>query len=377
MWILALIFIVVYTTRALRALRAPGSAQHALLYTLGWLQGTRVEFVSPITDPALVTQVLASSDKGHLVEYLIARGEWAPIVSIESESVEVSGRMTRKLHTVLKCIHAYERLPILLQRLCVGNGTCDETMRLVFNVFFTLLLYRDPTREESDLACAAANEYRKALAVKARANPHIKRDFFVLMRTILKSSPIADFIDLDLDEDLSVILQPLIISPMINVPDILVALHTCLDNRPDLRSKTDYHGIILEAIRCHHPFPLYERVLHRAVAGLPCGTHVIVHHDQPSSFNPEQDSKLYAGIPFGTGPRRCAGRRLAIPLLHALLTHHAAHWESFHPAVGHRYSGRHNDICDADSVHMVRVLVQCVLHSVYLGACKLVASILI
>jgi hypothetical protein len=129
----------------------------------------------------------------------------------------------------------------------------------------------------------------------------------------------------------SLIMQPFIISPAINVGDIMCSVAI---NGPSC----DYD---LEAcMRLQHPFPILERyaeadITFKNEVVVQKGTHVIIF---TSDF---ADSKINWPL-FGSGPRACSGSHLALPVLKVLMTDLVKH-PLFNPLKNHRYSGRHLD----------------------------------
>lgn len=215
-------------------------------------------------------------------------------------------------------------------------------------------------------------------------------------------------VDMDLESsisDLSCIVQPLLISPAINVPDLMVSFKMILsDFHPEMMSKAqasiDFcECLTMEIVRTQHPFPILERVVPRDIVGeertLKKGTHMFVEMDQFSShcakeefrdFEPEarwseyisMGSKAEFGtagwremvarcphiaVPFGAGPRRCAGQSWARQVLkhqiHLIVNtfhreqesagHSVLSWtDHFQPSRNHRFSGRTNDGNESD-----------------------------
>jgi len=159
-------------------------------------------------------------------------------------------------------------------------------------------------------------------------------------------------------------MQPLMISPMINFVDIYVAMKDLMAANSKwaaagAKSEEACDMILLETIRVSHPFPILERFLEKPLisdANVGCpylqhaaneeqrilegviakekrsflpNTQVFFEYDNclTSEFDPERWRKYvsygknyvqtkihecpFKGIPFGSGPRRCAGQNLA------------------------------------------------------------------
>jgi cytochrome P450 len=157
------------------------------------------------------------------------------------------------------------------------------------------------------------------------------------------------------------------ISPQINVSDIMVATFFFLRKHPehyqlayDRAAQNDgkyLNAIIMEAIRLQHPFPILERELTRDLQLkdrlIRAGTQVFIPLDQfkqDPSFNPkawlnEANPHPYQSLVFGAGKRMCLGKMLAnhlmVEMLRALLIHIPE--PQIQPEKGHRFSGRNND----------------------------------
>jgi hypothetical protein len=166
---------------------------------------------------------------------------------------------------------------------------------------------------------------------------------------------------------LSVFAQPFILSPQINVSDIMVAVFSFLRADPVMyeivRKKAiegDYaylNAVIMESIRLKHPFPILERELCTEMSlegkSYPIGTQVFLIMDQfiqGTAFNPQAwlDSDLkhpFEGLIFGAGKRMCLGKTLAKHLMVELLKSMLILIPDIkiQPGLGHSYSGRDND----------------------------------
>jgi hypothetical protein len=158
-----------------------------------------------------------------------------------------------------------------------------------------------------------------------------------------------------------------LISPQINIGDIFAAVFGFLRADPaELarvrgwarsgdRARLD--GVVLEAIRLRHPFPILERELgkelHAGGKNYESGTHFFILLDQfkqDARFDPERwlkpaSENPYASIPFAAGPRMCIGKPVAMELLSELLKSLLLDFsdESVQPGLGHLFSGRDND----------------------------------
>ena len=111
---------------------------------------------------------------------------------------------------------------------------------------------------------------------------------------------------------ISVILQPFIISPAINVSD--VAVNWDLD-------KTIEANIVK-----NHPFPILER-------------EVVIDGKIFQAFIPTDELKI---LPFGYGIRQCTGKVIAVKFLETFFTR-LMEQNIYKPCENHLFSGRDND----------------------------------
>eukprot|EP00391_Amoebophrya_sp_Ameob2_P011768 CAMPEP_0178997406 /NCGR_PEP_ID=MMETSP0795-20121207/8906_1 /TAXON_ID=88552 /ORGANISM="Amoebophrya sp., Strain Ameob2" /LENGTH=2133 /DNA_ID=CAMNT_0020689903 /DNA_START=1017 /DNA_END=7418 /DNA_ORIENTATION=- len=381
---------------------------------------------------------------------------------------------------------------------------CADVTRHSFEIFFKVLTDRFPTESESRMAHAAVDEWRKMIAMKGQADSEKKVEFVDFMRRSLKESPffqsnapapreesnytnandqdhhaadeqegstsvapppkqvvkrttsekMADEYVFNWDDMncLSCVLQPMIISPMINFADVFTSMKTILDRHPHwreeivaptkfsetpagivpspnvgaqlglkerTRSEEVADKVILEGMRCAHPFPILERTVTRDVerngeTRFKKGTQVFIEYDQycqgekesscpflsgkmegpgsggvscpfmtgqqsgktagtsdektataspPSVFDPnrwhDEQKCVYRAVPFGSGVRRCFGQKVARVILRKLLVAYCRNWDRFEPSTGHAFSGRNNDSDPGDTFYVAKNLVRC------------------
>jgi hypothetical protein len=103
----------------------------------------------------------------------------------------------------------------------------------------------------------------------------------------------------------SLILQPFLISPAINIGDIMCSVAI---NGPSCSYNLD------QCMRLMHPFPIFERFVEKSIqfkgSVIPAGTHVIMF---TSDFPAHQNQVSWPV--FGAGTRACLGAHLAGPVL--------------------------------------------------------------
>ena len=351
-------------------------ARSGILRLLGAIQGKPVVFLD--SDPRLCGEVLAASDrKGTFIEQLIATPAWDPVYSMESMDGERWEQLARDFKTVLARTEWRERLlPLVrkhLVRLRKGSGmVSSETIaRLTVRTLAELLFRVELSDADEILFYQASLEWRREIAVKSPGNRAVKRAFWERLRALVDASEFRRGMDsyaADPAAWLSLFAQPFLLSPQINVGDIFVSVFSFLRADPALaarartwaaggdRARLD--GIVLEAIRLKHPFPILERELRKDFRGrggtaFSAGTQVFILLDrfrQDPGFDPERwlrpaAENPYAAIPFAAGPRMCIGKPIAMELLAELLRSFLVEFpmERVRPEVGHLYSGRSND----------------------------------
>ena len=411
-----------------------GSLRAAYFGLVAAIQGVGLEYVDPVKEPEVVDRVLsATGDKGTFIEDLAACPAWRPIYSIESVGVPLAKDLRGRLANVLTALKIDERIPGIVDsaledlktRLEAKGDTLAlldhrEACHLTFDVFFRLLTDRVPDIREVSIALKAVEEWKAEIALKKHAGEAAKEPVVSLMREALRESEFFSDIGASYSpddiSDLSCVMQPLVVSPLINFPDLFVGAKELLSESPEwiargAESEEVADMILLEAIRLRHPFPVLERFVKTSKderkfnfpgsQRFKAGTQVFIEHDnraqlKDSKFDPERWREYvllgknhvtasvktcpYKAIPFGAGPRRCAGQNLARAILKRTLRwalkqfpmrnqkDHAEteavsstwSWERFEPGRGHKYTGRHNDENDQDTdlPYMVYRLLQ-------------------
>jgi hypothetical protein len=331
------------------------AARKAAFTAFGVLRGTPMQNV---TDPGLAMQVLKASDeKGAALERYVASPAWLPLVSLESIDGPLYTSMLADLHALVATLQPPSALQAVSQRRAeavVAAGGVIDADAVASHACACLLeyLFGESAVTPADVALLvhASWEWRKEIAVRGKGDAGVKAEAVATVLRLLRAHPKLWALHGEkwvLPRYHSLIMQPLLISPIINVGDIFVTVgqhpHLSLD----------------DAIRTAHPFPIFERVVRTdvldAASGrvtIRAGTHVIIFSSDLSSTD--------ASWPvFGAGPRACAGTAHALALMKPM---HVA-WRSLGPAVlqphrGHRFSGRNNDsnLSLRETLYFVRVI---------------------
>lgn len=375
----------------------------------GFLQQKDVVILD--SDPELCGQILAASDnKGSFIENLIATPAWSPISSTESVDDEKWRDLAQKFRLLLGETHwrdrtcAITRKYLLLKKQELGNEVkplgeriidAETVSKLTLRILYELLFETQISTPDEELFYQASLEWRKEIAMKGRGNPEIKSHFWKRLGEIFNHSRLSSLLKEESERDhwLSAIAQPWIISPQINFSDIMAATFHFL--RADAKTmslakkwalqneKSHLSGILFEAIRLKHPFPILERQLEKGtrIAGTPLKrqTQFFVLFDQfrqdqsfePQRWIPGHSKNPYVSMPFGAGPRSCAGKPIAMEILteflRVLLTEFQI--EAVQPQVGHLYSGRDNDRSTgiSETVYQFRTILKALFASWAIG----------
>ena len=376
------------------AVAAVATAARKLCFRVfGALSGRRLVNV---TDAEIATAVLRASDvKGDALERHVATPAWRPLLSLESVDGPLYKSMLRDFHALVKALPppseiarvAERRVDALLRELGADGGAvegaerrassdsddvpvvevsvsagaskasserrvvdADAVARLSLATFVEYVFGREWDASFEPLV-AASWEWRKEIAVRGRANPALKREAVGVVLDLLRSTPKLWALhgeDWTQPRYYSLILQPFIISPAINVGDIAVAMKA----HPDLKLE--------EAMRRMHPFPIFERWVERDVVVR--GRVAVRAQTQVIMFTSDlRDAKVPWPV-FGAGPRACAGTKLALGLLQTMRERLASS-SAFAPERGHRFSGRNNDgvTTPAEAWYFVKTVVPIVL----------------
>lgn len=339
-----------------------------------------------VSDPELVSLVLRESNrKGEALEKYSSVPAWRPILSLESEDGPQWRTMSADFHSILHRLPPVSTLSEIAARNVKalkeshGDGSVIEANALVKLTIETYLEYvlRCRWRPAFDVFVAASWEWRKEIAIKGRGDMAVKTEAVRLFVSLLKETDAAHSLwGLFGDrwhepQYYSLILQPFVISPSINVGKLnveacvvdvvtayIVAVIKIYYCSGDVMVSVQLSpaGTSLEAaMRSLHPFPLFERYVDHDLS-LDGKTVDIKANTQVEMFLPDLKNSTRWPL-FGAGERACAGRHLALPFLkvvHEELTP-LAH---FDPRCNHLYSGRSNDgnLTVGESIYFVRTI---------------------
>jgi hypothetical protein len=338
----------------------------------GAAQGKKIVILD--SDPALCGKILAASaTKGTFLEQLFSTPAWHPIYSIESVDGALWKQLSHDFAKVMNQLRWPERVRPLIEKHCASLPQlidAETISRLVLRILFALLFEHEISKDDETLYYQASMEWRKEVAILGKADSRIKEAFWQRLTAQVAASRFKEGLESyrsDPSSWLSVFAQPFLLSPQINISDIFVAVFDFLKADTILLARARgwaeandnarLEGIVLEALRLRHPFPVLEREIPRDLVlqgkRYAAGTHFFILLDrfkQDQTFDPERwlqtkGENPYAAIPFSAGPRMCIGKPIAMELLRELLKNFLLAYpiEALQPQRGHRYSGRNND----------------------------------
>jgi hypothetical protein len=213
-----------------------------------------------------IKETLLLSDKGNCIEELIAAPAWLPILSIESVNGEKWIELKKNYLIFQKSLPSIGDLGYVtkyhVQNYLETNRTLDSkhisilTLKIFLHWIFIDSNKELITEELLSNVYQSSVEYRKEIACKGVGCIKMKQQAIdSIVNLLTKSDRYKNiFSNWLLPENYSVVLQPFIISPMINVSDIAVSIKKY---KPNL--KDDINSFIDKCIMMDHPFPVLER----------------------------------------------------------------------------------------------------------------------
>ena len=312
-----------------------------------------------VRDVETAMAVLRASDvKGAGLERYVATPAWRPVLSLESIDGPQYEGMVRDFHAMLKVLPPPAALqPISLRavRALKASGApidADAMARLSLEVFLEYVFGKGAADAATlDTLVHASWEWRKEIAVKGKGDPAVKQAAVEAVVAMLRRCKPLWALHGERwaqSEYYSLLMQPFILSPSINVGDIAVAIKTHTDLP------------LQAAMRLMHPFPVLERfvatdVVVRGRVAVRAGTQVIM-------FTSDFRGSTVQWPVFGAGPRGCAGSNLALTFLKHV-REELLPLPQFVPEHGHRYSGRNNDgnTTLAEALYLMRTVAPIVL----------------
>ena len=290
-------------------------------------QSVRLELVR-VDDWASPPQILKSAVKGSFLEQFHALPTWSPAVSVESVDGEQWKRMLSGVHCVMRHTHAHTRARTVAREALAACGCAGhlqpQPRRVIAIIFHTLAFGTPPSEADVTLWVTTAVDVSEALAVKRERSNKAQLTAAVARATLLAETTCYwDELKAIAGKDAtSCILQPFLISPIINVMDSLVAVAAISPPR---------HEGVVSAIAAHPPFPVLERWNDTLK------TQFIINSDRMA----RRTSHPPDWLAFGAGPRKCPGQRLAIDIIDVVYYEWLIDNKSL--LSSHTSSGRHAD----------------------------------
>ncbi|KAF1777740.1 Cytochrome P450, conserved site [Phytophthora cactorum] len=296
-------------SQALRAL---------LLHALALCQGVNLKWV---TDPDLAFHVLKSTaDKGEMIEARLALPAWSPVVSLESVNGEQWRRMKTQFTKLIQVLQPISQLTTIFETRghnLLKSNTVIDALKL------------------NELSVASFYEWSLNGSLTVKNSPRfVKRRGSGGSRLRSKDSRTVAS-----RSYYSLILQPFVLSPAINLTDVAVVIKEWVKTTPATEPITP--EIIRQCVCSAHPFPVVERYFPFGDDALDIApnTHVLIPLDEMAG------DAFAAGVDltFGAGSRVCVGRHMAMKVMVGLFTDCMVRSDKFQPRLNHKYSGRHND----------------------------------
>ncbi|RHY97519.1 hypothetical protein DYB37_001713 [Aphanomyces astaci] len=325
--------------------RAP-SLRQVLFEALGRVKGIPIVWIEC---PAAAARVLkASSIKGEFLERTFSAPAFLPLLSLESADDPQWSVLKAHLTTFMHSLPPVTSLQSIAHRVTLESMSAlnrldaDAISSISVATFFEWIFERAMPTDVRQLMCAATWEWRKEIAVKGKGDMALKqRAVDAIVHEILATPHVCHVFGARQWTDpefFSVLIQPFLVSPAINISDIAVQVRQQLvhtNTRDPAKNITD---LIHAAMDSAHPFVLLERFLplglHDDLVQIAPGTHVFIPVDMITTD---------AAIRFGAGGRKCPGTHLGMACMLGIFSAEVLQHDKFQPHVGHLYSGRDQD----------------------------------
>lgn len=328
---------------------------HLPLYIIARLQGQNFKVAKTVNE---IKEALMLTDKGTGLEELVAMPAWQPILSLESVNGQKWQELKKNFLIFQKYLPPVSELGLVAKHEVTqlverDNEINSKDMSILTLKIFVNWMFNEPgcydnilREEEVERIYQSSIEYRKEIALKGVGCKIKKQDSVNIIVDLLSKSQkySSVFSDWSQPEYYSIIMQPFIISPMINVSDIAVSVKKNLSALKELNYDTS--NFIDYAIRVAHPFPILERYNEKT------NTQIVINLI---------DLKLDEKFNYGYGPRACLGRLYAREFLKEFFEPILKNYDSinFMPEKMHLFSGRDNDNGNlAESIYQLKSILK-------------------
>ncbi|XP_065644381.1 uncharacterized protein LOC136075362 [Hydra vulgaris] len=310
------------------------------LYLLTRIQGHRFKLAKT---PEEIKEALMLTDKGRGIEELIATPAFDPILSLESVNGEKWVELKKNFLILQRFLPTIQQLGIVakyemtkkINKNKSSEFNSKDVSILTLKIFVNWMFNEVDSfnnilcEEKLNKIYKSSIEFRKQIAFKGVGSKAKKQESIDIIVELLKSSQKYKnvFHDWSQPEYFSVVMQPFIISPMINISDIAVSVKQNMHKIE--KFNFDIDSFIDHAIFKAHPFPILERYNRKTQ------THIFfkIEDLKEEKYN------------YGYGPRACLGRLYAREFLKNFFEPIIQNKQTikFMPEKGHLYSGRDND----------------------------------
>ncbi|OWZ15347.1 hypothetical protein PHMEG_00011022 [Phytophthora megakarya] len=203
------------------------ASRAVLLHLLAFCQGVNLRWV---IDPALAFQILKVSDKGDLIESKLSLPAWRPVISLESVNGEQWRRMKTQFTKLTQVLQPISELTNLFEtrgRELLGFETVIDALKWVFERKFDSQKFAE--------VCHSTWEWRKQIVLKGFADGGVKERTVEWCVEEIRCTPrLYELFGAKWAEPeyYSLILQPFIISPAINLTDVTVVIKEWVNVTP-------------------------------------------------------------------------------------------------------------------------------------------------
>lgn len=255
-----------------------------------------------------IKKILQLKTKGKFIEYYVATPAWKPVISLEScdndEWIMLKNNFIFFVGHLENNESLYQNIDQTIKKYIKENKIIDSSIisKIACTGFCKFLFNYDLTEYELEILYESSLERRKEISLKGKGNYSIKlKAIDIILEIIKKNKKIYDIFgdQWKKPEYYSVIMQPFIISPMINISDIMVNYQVLINNKKiDINDKITY-DLVDKIIYSYHPFPILERydTIKNTQYFIPFD--ILTNYDNYNS-----NTKI---LSFGYGPRKCAG----------------------------------------------------------------------
>ena len=316
----------------------------------------------------LINEVLLLENKGNFIEYFVATPAWEPILSLESIDNDKWRDIKQNFLKFTNSFYADNKISLIgdyienyTNQYLKSNHIIDTKIisKITVQSFCKFLFNVEINLNDLDILYQASIEWRKEIIMKGKGNMDIKMNAINIILNYIKNDNKLYLIfneDWEKPEYYSIILQPFIISPMINVSDIMVSVQSLLSQSLISTHEVINNNLINKIIYSYHPFPILERFNPLT------NTQYFIPLDKLATFH--NYSNLYKNLVFGVGPRRCSGKLYAYVILNKFIDMYFKNQKKINPLLNHKYSGRNNDNFNfKESLYMGKILLKLLISS--------------